>query len=365
MFLDLSKAFDTIDHAILLKKLQFYGIRGKALEWFRSYLSNRRQYVTYKNVNSNCSTISYGVPQGSVLGPLLFIIYTNDLPNTLRHCKCILFADDTTIYCSDKNTATLYARIKEDMNTLIDWFKANKLTLNLNKTHYLLFSKSNKKTDMLPTLKIGQDEIKNVPCVKFLGIMIDDKLTWDNHINYCKNKIASGNYALNSLKRTLPTRQLKTIYHSLIQPYLNYGLLLWGGACKTKLKKLQVAQNKTMRRIDNANYNDSAKPIYKKYGILTIDDMLKLELSKLMYKNYTKVLPKPLLELFTSNEDIHNHNTRHRHDAHIIFRRTDQTLRSFVHKGPDLWLRIPDEIKQAKSLNSFKRQMKNFLQISY
>ena len=355
VFLDLSKAFDTIDHTILLKKLSYYGIRGLALEWFRSYLSNRKQFVIYKDTFSERMNLPCGVPQGSVLGPLLFIIYTNDLPNSLIHSKCILFADDTTIYYAAKNITDIYSKLNTDLTELFEWFKANKLTLNISKTSYVTFSKST------TSLNIGIEHITKVPHVKFLGVIIDERLEWKNHIDICKNKLSSCIYAINSFKNAMPTIQLKTLYYTLIHPYLTYGVLLWGGALKKHIHKLQVLQNKTVRKITNAKYNDPVKAIYNELGISTLDNLYKTELCKLMYLNSNKALPKPILSLYTSNTEIHNHNTRHKRDAHITSRRSQLVSRSFIHRSPEIWLHIPGNTKSSKTMNSFKNQIQRYL----
>jgi hypothetical protein len=240
VFVDLSKAIDTIDHQILLRKLNYYGIRGLALEWFKNYLCNRKQFVNYNGITSSLMDTTCGVPQGSVLGTLLFIIYTNDLPNALTYSQCILFADDTTVYLSSKNIPDLYNKINLDLETVSDWFRANKLTLNINKTNYMIFTKSVNTHSQCKTIKLGPESINRVPHVKFLGIIIDEHLDWHCHIDHCKRKMSSGMYALNSLKNTLYSKQLKTLYYSLIHPYLTYGIILWGAANKTHFNKLRI-----------------------------------------------------------------------------------------------------------------------------
>ena len=232
VFLDLSKAFDTIDHNILLTKLKFYGIRGIAHKWFTSYLSNTKQYVHYNTFNSDNMAITCGVPQGSVLGPLLFLIYVNDLADNLLTSKGMLFADDTTLYQSNLKLNDLYSDMSLELYNLSDWFLANKLSLNIAKSNFILFSKKRNIGNSFNTIKFGDVEIERKTVLKFLGMYIDENLTWAYHIKTCKCKIASSLYAINRIKHIIPESYLRTLYFSLVHPDLTYGLSLWGSTYK-------------------------------------------------------------------------------------------------------------------------------------
>ena len=361
-FLDLSKAFDTIDHNILINKLNFYGIRGVALSWFQSYLCERKHFIQYKSHNSVTSSITCGVPQGSVLGPLLFIIYTNDLPNCLKHAKCILFADDTTVYLSSPNLSKLYDSLNYDLNNLTDWFRANKLSLNVGKTMYLLFKNKHDHVQINNyNVNIGSEIIKRVQHTKFLGLIIDDQLQWAAHIKHVKSKLSSSLYAIRTAKHILSISQLKTLYYSMVHPYLEYGLLLWGAAHRTHLKPLEIIQRKSIRLINNSSYNAHTKPIFKKINILTLCDLYTLHIDKFMYEYHHNNLPNSLNNIFIPNHDFHSYNTRHREDPHILSRRTAFAGKSLLHQGPKLWNEIPREIKDLKSIHMFTRKIKNTL----
>ena len=213
VYLDLSKAFDTINHSILLRKLEHYGVRGKAHEWFKSYLSQRNQYVYYKNHKSESNAVPVGIPQGSVLGPLLFIIYCNDMPKLLKYCSSVIFADDTTIYHIGTNQTEVYQDMNSDLETLSDWFKANKLSVNASKTKYMVFKckKSAEAQTTQPDLYIDNEVLEKVPVTKFLGVYIDENLDWIEHIDFVKKKISGGIYALNSSKNFLSSANMRTL----------------------------------------------------------------------------------------------------------------------------------------------------------
>ena len=194
VFIDLLKAFDTVDHSILLKKLKFYGITDKNLAWFESYLSNRKQYIEIgENSKTDLKYVPCGVPQGSILEPLLFLVYVNDLPNSSRLLDRIMFADDTNLFFNHKDIKHLFTVVNNELVNIKDWFTANKLSLNVEKTKYPFFHKPSKKDALplrLPKLIINNYEIQREESIKFLGVLLDQHLTWKEHIKLTENKIA-------------------------------------------------------------------------------------------------------------------------------------------------------------------------------
>lgn len=347
IFLDLSKAFDTINHKILLSKLAYYGVRGVGYEWMESYLSNRYQYVNYDNHDSTAQSLTCGVPQGSVLGPLLFIIYMNDLPHCLNKLKCLLFADDTSCYQTGKNLNQLYTDTNKELLVINDWFLANQLSLNITKSNYMVFTNT-KNAPANQSIKIGNHVIERQTCVKFLGIHVDENLTWGEHTQVIKSKIASSIYAISRIKNIVPTSYKRTLYFTLVYPYLNYGITLWGSAAKRYRNKIFIMQKKAIRLICNAGYNDHTSQLFISQNVLKLDDIYKLEVSKTIHRFYNNILPMPLRDMFIRVSQIHDRQTRQLDNLHERRSRTALASRRMKHNGPILWNSLPRYIKESK-----------------
>ena len=237
-----------------MKKLYHYGIRGNALEWFESYFSGRQQYVTHNGLSSSTKYIKCGVPQGSILGPLLSLVYINDLQRVCKSSTPILFADDTNLFYKNPDKSIPEDQLNNELKHVSLWLKVNKLSLNVSKTHCIVFTR---KLKSATSLNIGIDDkiIIEVNKTKFLGVIIDKKLTWKEHISYLSSKISRGIGMIIKAKKRLNKDALVTLYYSFIYPYMTYCNHIWGTACISSLNKVIVLQNSELRTQNLFNKN--------------------------------------------------------------------------------------------------------------
>ena len=313
IFLDLSKAFDTIDHDLLLSKLKFYGFSNLALTLMKSYLSDRTQYVDMDGITSDHCRVTVGVPQGSILGPLLFLIYVNDLPNCTNLLDSTIFADDTSLASSFSvftlNGAVNVATINSELDKVYTWLCVNKLSLNVSKTKYMIFeNKLNRNAIPKESFKINGQKLKQCKDFDFLGITIDNQLNWRSHTKKIFGKVSRTVGVMKKIKRYAPLFVLKTLYHSLVNSRLSYGIKCWGYACS----QLVTIQKKAIRVMCNKKSNSHTSPLFKTHGILKITDIFKLNCLKMHYRIERDLAPPIFRSLHTRNWEVHNYQTRQR-----------------------------------------------------
>ena len=384
VFLDLSKAFDTISHSILLKKLSIYGIRGIGLDWLTSYLKNRTQFIDTGITQSSILHITSGVPQGSVLGPLLFLLYINDMPLFSQILSYVLFADDTTALYSSPSINDLFTVINNELATLQKWFSASKLQINATKTNLILFTTHQREKHFIGNnenqyLFLSNSQIRPTSSVRFLGLQLDKNLTFKKHINFVCSKLTKGIYALSRAAKVLPTEDLMTLYFSLFLPYINYGLLAWGGSCKTEsyyqvldrgpmtnhmrsLTKIHQLQKRALRIISKRGFYSHHIPLCWTLQILDLEHLYNLKALSLFHDYYHGKLPPFFLNKLTLYYSRNNSLL-----IQTKFRRTDIASCNYFNTIPNVWNPLPDNLKSVitKSKKTFLTQAKSYFISTY
>ena len=369
IFLDLSKAFDTINHSILLDKLTNYGIRGLTNDWLKSYLCDRQQRVLFNNTLSSPETVSCGVPQGSILGPLLFLLYINDLPSCTSIPHFVLFADDTNILFSHQDPKALETQVNNELKHISNWFKLNKLSLNIKKTNFMIFkNKHSNKPPIKLKIKIDNTELQEVETTKFLGLLIDHNLSWHSHTQHISKILSKLNGVIRKVRPFLPQETLHTLYNSLILPYLSYGTMIWADPNNSNTDSIFLLQKRIIRSCTNSLWLAHTDPLFTQLHTLKIYDIYKLQLAIFMFQYHHKLLPTNLIntDFFNTYIPNHNYNTRLTIASNVI-KPTNTVLASNTSQsqGPILWQNLPAHLKSMVSLPSFKYQLKKAIISNY
>jgi hypothetical protein len=301
IFIDLVKqAFDCVDHSILLRKLYHYGIREKSFEWFQSYLSDRVQICKVNQTLSNKRIVKCGVPQGSNLGPLLFLLYINDLPNCLSLSAASMFADDTNISTYGTSAVEIQEHLNHDLENIHQWMLANRLTLNKEKTEYMIIGSRQKLSKIInePEIHVGETTIKRVSYSKTLGVVIDEHLTWQRQIENIQTKISKGIGMLRRIKKIVPKTTLIKVYNAIILPHFDYCSLVWDNCSDYLIDKLQKLQNRAARVITSKTYETRSCDVLKELQWQPLKERLKHKKLFFMHKIRNNKLPISTTNMF-------------------------------------------------------------------
>lgn len=362
LFLDLKKAFDTVDHTILLAKLEKYGIQGNSLGWFKSYLKDRKQICSINGRMSSAKNIKCGVPQGSNLGPILFLLYINDLPNSLKVSKPTLFADDTNLTCEGQNSSEIETKLNEELGNVHQWLTANKLTLNDKKTEFMLIGSRSRLASIenSPVLTLEGRHLKRVYYKKSLGMILDEQLKWDKHNDAQCKKISINIALLKRARSFVPRHTLINMYNAFVLPHFNYCSTIWNDGSCTITNKLSKLQRRAARVITSSTYDIRSTQILQDLNWLPIEVDLKKRETIMTFKAITGQAPSYLTELFTECENnyygLRSNNTKFA----LPKPRTNFLKRSFSYRAAKSWNELPHDITDdfnKLSVNTFKRRL--------
>lgn len=357
IYCDMSQAFDYVNHDILINKLQAYGIRGNVLDLIKSYLSNRKQITTITKVNlkskkeevysSSERIVKFGVPQGSVLGPLLFIVYINDLPKVINH-PMTLFADDSTVSVACHNREYYESNINSTLDSIINWLSNNNLKININKTNLMQFTQRH---NFVPNMNINYQNksINEIESTKFLGIIIDTKLDWKVHTEDLAKRLSSSAYALYKLAPVVQIDALLNAYHGLVAAILRYGLVFWGNS--TLFNLVFKAQKRCIRSMFGLQTTDSCKPKFIEYKILTLSSLYILEVA-IFVKSNPNYFPRLC--------DRVQRNRRDQYKLCLPKAKKSLMRNSIFCMGPVIYNKLPKHLREL-DIHNFKIKLKSIL----
>ena len=364
LFLDFRKAFDLVDHKILMDKLSLCHFSPSALRWFDSYLDGRHQAILSETGLTEFANIRYGVPQGSILGPTLFLIFINDLPLNFDFCLSDFYADDGTVHTHDKNVETVEIKLQGDLNNAKHWSEENKLPLNYNKTTCMTIGTKKRINDSRKlNLEVDEVCIQNMSTQKLLGVHLDQYLTWSANIDNLCSAISSKISLLRQLAEYVPICVQKRFYQGYILPLIDYGSITWGTTSIANIQRLSKLQKRAARIILKANFDTPSSLMFQELGLLSVENRLKYNKAVITYRALNNLTPDYLSELLTPLSEIHSLNLRSSENGllHIPLSRTTIFDNSFTCSAPKLWNALPQTVRASGSLVTFKKNLKHCL----
>ena len=358
ILLDLSAAFDLVDANILIEKLRIYGIEEDFISWIRSYLTGRKQAVWIDHVLSEFLDVSLGVPQGSILGPLLFIIFANDLPHSLT-CQLDAYADDSTLTSTKQTINEINVEMNDNCSLVSNWMYQNQLCLNADKTHLLIAGTSQRmqRMDITNELNITMDgfqlEETEENCEKLLGIQVQADLKWTKQVEYLKSRLKSRLTGLAKIKHILPLKYRDRIAQGIFNSVLIYCIPLWGGLDKNDVKDLQILQNKAAQHVLLLPPRSNRNLMFSSLNWLTVNQLIFYHTVLTVYKIRTTKEPEYLANKLSMDN----------YRGNLIVPATGLTLakKSFCFRGGDNWLSIPPSIRKIQKLDLFKSSLKKWV----
>ena len=332
-------------------------LEAKPMHSFKSYLTNRKQLVEIDKIRSSCLPINCGVPQGSVLGPLLFLIYVNDMANNCPLGNIRLFDDDTNIFLSHSNIDELYNNAQLILTYLFKWFQDNRLTVNSSKSNFTIYTTPYKRRNAnLPNvIQVNEHRIFMSNKIKYLGIYIDEDLTWNTHVTYICDSLRKLFPIFYHLRNYLSLEHIKCIYYAMVYSRIRYGIEVWGMTSGANIARVQILQNRLLKVISKKPYRFSTDKLHNDHNILKVHDILTQEIASFLH-NYRKgKLPEVFNEYFRTFADIHDINTRNNNMRYIIPQESANTLKV---KGPQIWNSLASDIKEIEKLKPFRVKLK-------
>ena len=362
--LDLSKAFDSICHSHLLVKLSKMGIGKNSINWCKSYLTNRKQQTKFKNFLSDEETVTSGVPQGSIMGPILFISFVNDLPENFQNCKIVSYADDTQILVSGKNTKEIKAKLENLIETAQKWYSKNSLLNNITKTEIMLISaRKHKETLYVNIIDDGKTKrLESQKSIKILGVHIDQNINWSKQIQEINKKAKFAARNLKRINMMIPLKSRLLLYNSLVASHLKYADTVWAGCNVRDQNKLQRTQNLAVKSILGMKKYESATTALKKANLLPLETKRKIHEAVYIQKGLSNKLPKSVCEKYQQLQPQTSFRSSNQKVLTIPKHKTEKFKHSPLYRTVNIWNSIPLQIKEIENSATFKRNLQKYLQ---